>query len=73
LLAAAAVSAVVDRALADIGGPVSLGPLAPAFGGADADAGQVSEDCGGKFGGQREAGGVAPGMGVAATSTSSGG
>ena len=32
------VFAVVGDALADVGGPVSLGPLGPALGGADADA-----------------------------------
>jgi hypothetical protein len=36
--------------------------VGPALDGADADAGQVSEDRVGKLSSQREAGGVAPGM-----------
>jgi hypothetical protein len=44
--------------------PVSLSPLGPTLGCADADAGQVSEDRSRKLSSQREAGGVAPGMGV---------
>lgn len=56
--------AVVGRALADVDGPVSLGPLGPAFGGADTDTGQVGEHRCGQFGGQSEAGGVAACVGV---------
>ena len=56
-----------DAVMPDAGGPVSLDPLGPALGGADADAdadaGQVGQHRGGEFGGQGEAGGVAAGVG----------
>ena len=56
--------AVVGGALADVGSPVSLGPLGPAFGGTNAYTSQVSQHRGGQIGGQSEAGGVAACMGV---------
>jgi len=49
---------VIGRALADVGGPVSLRPLGPALGGADADAGKVGQHRGGQLCGQGEAGGM---------------
>ncbi len=49
----------IAGALGDVDSPVSLGPMGPAFGGADADAGQVGQHRGGQLRGQGEAPGVA--------------